>query len=29
MCQRELYYLHPFFKNQSEADEAIIGECFH
>lgn len=23
--QREIYYLHPFFKNQQEADEAILG----
>ncbi|TYZ58971.1 hypothetical protein PybrP1_001831 [[Pythium] brassicae (nom. inval.)] len=23
--QREIYYLHPFFKSQQEADEAILG----
>ncbi|KAL7678690.1 putative spo11/DNA topoisomerase VI subunit A, topoisomerase 6 subunit A/Spo11, TOPRIM [Plasmopara halstedii] len=23
--QRDVYYLHPFFKGQSEADEAILG----
>lgn len=24
LTQRELYYMHPFFKSQSEADEAIL-----
>jgi hypothetical protein len=24
--QRDVYYLHPFFRGQSEADEAILGE---
>lgn len=27
--QRELYYLHTFFKSQRETDEAILGQFVH